>query len=258
MSNHPESYQGTLDLQAILNRDIEKCPGYKDIDQKTASPNKLITSNVRLVRQIAAKYEKYGRKCEVSFLDLFQEGCLGLIRAIGLWNNEHPSKALPGTYAYKAIKQKVVRAIEREKTQTKLTQFALSLDELVKIDSVESWDTTCKESWAPLREAIPNTDFCTERGEVKVVADPPPSPEQVVFEKQRREVITTALGSLSSQCREIIELRFGLKDGQERTQKQVGEIMGVTDQAICQMENRALRKLRHPSVAGRLIEFLED
>jgi len=242
------------------------------VDDGLLARDHLIKANTRLVVSVAKRYNGRG----VPFLDLIQEGNLGLIKAVGKFDYQRGFRF--STYATWWIRQSITRAIadqgrtirvpvhmiDRIRILYKRThelEQSLGRDPTVE-EIAKSLDQTKEKvewmlrvSWLPLSLESPvNEDEDESELENFVEDQINPSPIQSVYTKMLREKIDAVLDSLPCREANILKLRFGLENGRYYTLEEVGQKFGLTRERIRQIENKALRRLRHP----RRAKMLED
>ena len=234
----------------------------------------LIESNFRLVVSIAKKYVGHG----VPFMDLIQEGNIGLIRAVEKFEYQRGFKF--STYATWWIRQAVSRALS---DQGRTIRVPVHMGERVTQLARVSRELTQKNGHAPTEEEIAAEmdvslrllkrirqasqyplslemevgeemdstlgDFIEDDGNV--------APDDNTVHKLLRERMEDVLASLTAREGRVIQLRFGLHDGRTYTLEEVGQKFGVTRERIRQIEVKALSKLRHPRYSRRLRDFLD-
>jgi RNA polymerase primary sigma factor len=233
----------------------------------------LIKANTRLVVSIAKRYMGHG----VPFLDLIQEGNVGLMRAVEKYDYQRGFRF--STYATWWIRQSISRAladqartirvpvhmIDRIRQLYKATQELEqklgrqpTIEELAKTVklSVPKVQWTLKVSWLPLSLDSPVGDDEESELGYFIEDDLSPTPVQSAYQSTLKDKLGEVLDSLSVREARILRLRFGLDDGNMYTLEEVGQKFGLTRERIRQIEGKALRQLRHPRRSGDLKELL--
>ena len=274
MDDPVKMYLKDIGKVPLLTADDEIELARKMMDGDEAAKRELSVANLRLVVSIAKRYVGRG----MQFLDLIQEGNLGLMKAVEKFDYQKGFKF--STYATWWIRQAITRAIADQartiripvhmvetinkvvRTQRQLLQqygreptpeeiakeMGIPEQRVVEIQKI-SQDPVSLETPIGEEEDSHLGDFIED--------EQAPAPTEVVASNLLKEQLIKVLDTLTPREEKVLRLRYGLDDGKPRTLEEVGKEFNVTRERIRQIEAKALRKLRHPSRSKRLKEFID-
>ena len=259
----------------LLTYEEENALAERMVNGDQEAKKQLIESNLRLVVSIAKKYIGRG----MGFLDLIQEGNLGLIKAVDKFDQTKGYKF--STYATWWIRQAITRAIADQARTIRIpVHMVETINKLIKTSRhllqtlgreptpeeiaeelempVEKVRDILKVSQEPISLETPVGEEDESNLGNFIPDDDAPSPSEQAADTLLREHIEEVMQTLTPREAKVLKLRFGLEDGRMRTLEEVGREFDVTRERIRQIEAKALRKLRHPSRSKKLKDFMSS
>jgi len=260
---------------SLLNAEEEMELSVRVANGDEVAKNKLAESNLRLVVSIAKRYVGRG----LLFLDLIQEGNIGLMKAVDKFDYDKGYKF--STYATWWIRQAITRALaDQARTIRVPVHMVETINKMARIQRQLTLELNREPSEEELAKKM-GISVEKVRDVIKISQDPVSletpigeeddshlgdfvrdintmTPEEYATNEILKEEIKSVLETLQEREQEVLELRFGLIDGTSHTLEEVGKKFNVTRERIRQIEAKALRKLRHPSRAKKLKDFMTD
>ena len=274
VEDHVRMYLKEIGKVPLLSTEEEKVLAQRMSEGDEVAKQRLAEANLRLVVSIAKRYVGRG----LLFLDLIQEGNLGLIKAVEKFDYNKGFKF--STYATWWIRQAITRAIADQGRTIRIpVHMVETINKFMRIQrqliqklgrepqieeiakemsmSIDKVREIMKVAQEPVSLETPiGEEEDSHLGDFIPDDDAPPPAEAASF-ILLKEQLKNVLGTLTDREEKVLRLRFGLDDGRARTLEEVGAEFGVTRERIRQIEAKALRKLRHPSRSKKLKDYLE-
>ncbi|MCR5067077.1 MAG: RNA polymerase sigma factor RpoD [Erysipelotrichaceae bacterium] len=260
----------------LLNAEQEREIAQRIVAGDSEAKDDLITANLRLVVAIAKKYVGRG----LQFLDLIQEGNLGLVKAVDKFDYTKGFKF--STYATWWIRQAITRAIADQARTIRIpVHMVETINKLTRVQRQLVQELGREPNSEEIAEKMGNGITPEKVREIQKIALDPVSletpigeeddshlgdfiedkqvlsPDEYATKELLKDEINEVLSLLNERERKVLQLRFGLIDGRQRTLEEVGKEFNVTRERIRQIEAKALRKLKHPTRSKRLKDFVD-
>ena len=274
VEDHVRMYLKEIGKVPLLSLDEEIKLAQRMMEGDESAKQRLAEANLRLVVSIAKRYVGRG----MQFLDLIQEGNLGLIKAVEKFDHTKGYKF--STYATWWIRQAITRAIADQARTIRIpVHMVETINKLMRIQrqliqengrepqpeevakemnmSIEKVREIMKIAQEPVSLETPiGEEEDSHLGDF-IPDDDAPAPAEAASFTMLKEQLDAVLGTLTDREAKVLRQRYGLEDGRQRTLEEVGVEFGVTRERIRQIEAKALRKLRHPSRSKKLKDYLE-
>lgn len=268
-------YLKSIGKVPLLKTEEEKEIAKRVQEGDESAKEELIVANLRLVVAIAKKYVGRG----LLFLDLIQEGNLGLVKAVEKFDYTKGFKF--STYATWWIRQAITRAIADQARTIRIpVHMVETINKLTRVQRQLVQELGREPTAEEIAEKLGNITPEKVREIQKIALDPVSletpigeeddshlgdfiedkhavSPDEYASKELLKDEIDSVLATLNERERKVLQLRFGLIDGRQRTLEEVGKEFNVTRERIRQIEAKALRKLKHPSKSKRLKDFVD-
>ena len=273
VSDSVKMYLNAINNKPLLSREQEFILAQKNAAGDISAKNALIEHNLRLVVSIAKRY----RGCGIAFLDLIQEGNLGLIKATEKFEVSIGYRF--STYATWWIRQSIGKALADQSRTIRIPGHVLELLRKMKKASTTFFEENFREPTEKelskilgveiekikvakdMSQAVTSLDTPIGDDEEDCIGDLIADDSEGIFSQvigsEKEKILDNVLNTLSEREAEILKMRFGFKMDKPKTLEEVGEILNLSKERIRQLEGKALRKLRHPIRKKILKEALE-
>ena len=256
IDDHVKMYLKEIGKVDLLGPEEETSLAKRMADGDEEAKKKLAEANLRLVVSIAKRYVGRG----MMFLDLIQEGNLGLIKAVDKFDYSKGYKF--STYATWWIRQAITRAIADQARTIRIpVHMVETINKLVRVSrqllQELGREPTPEELAKELGMSVEKVREISKISQDFIPDNDVPAPSEAASIVMLKEQLVDVLKTLTPREEKVLKLRFGLEDGRQRTLEEVGKEFDVTRERIRQIEAKALRKLRHPSRSKKLKDYLD-